>query len=123
MNYLYLDNTGRMTWMMSDEADAIERSGRCTWQDYANTPTEYITQRWQLQVMHSRPGRSEPGVRPVHKPPYVFKDELERMRYHWDEARCGPVMRSRRSKVLTKGQFAKAKNRCKYCLKAYLRTQ
>lgn len=44
-----------------DEIDAIERSGRSSWQEYASTPTEYpapVHGAWKF--LNLRPGATEP---------------------------------------------------------------
>jgi hypothetical protein len=51
------------------ELEAVERSGRSSWREYAATPGEWPQQHVQvIGLMRCRPGSIEPGERPAEVP-------------------------------------------------------
>lgn len=87
---------GQWHFMLEDEADAIARSGRSVdeegnvmfVQDYADPmcPNEWPKPTVPfIPLMEGRPGKSEPGMRPVHE--VIYKPRRDR---HWNtKARDG----------------------------------
>ena len=56
----YTINGGR-DWLPTEELEAVERSGRSTWQDYAMTPGEWPAPTSPIcPLMDARPGAVEP---------------------------------------------------------------
>lgn len=61
----YNINGGR-DWLPTEELEAVEQSGRSTWQEYAMTPGEWPAPTVPVgALMDARPGAVEPGLRPV----------------------------------------------------------
>jgi hypothetical protein len=71
MNYINAD--GDMDAITIEELQAIERTGRCSWQRYSIAPTVWYPHRAKMSAlvmaMDERPEPSEPGERPVQHPP------------------------------------------------------
>lgn len=54
-------------WLSDEELQAVEESGRCSWQAYIATPTQWPEPTVPVvPLMQARPGAVEPGVRPAH---------------------------------------------------------
>lgn len=53
--------------LSAEELRAVEQSGRCSWQAYIATPTQWPEPTVPVvPLMQARPGAVEPGVRPAH---------------------------------------------------------
>ena len=67
MNGLSFTNAeGKADFLYEDELQAVEITGRSTWQDYRRYPTTWPQQHVQvLSLMERRPGAVEPGKRPA----------------------------------------------------------
>ena len=60
-NYLFTSASGELDMMTFKEAEAIERSGRCSVWEYIATPTVWPkAQVPALPLMDARPGKTEP---------------------------------------------------------------
>ena len=52
----------------AEEVEAIERTGRSSWQQYASIPTQWPGERFAvLPLMEGRPGATEPGEFPTQR--------------------------------------------------------
>ena len=91
MNYIYLAPDGRYDAVSTEEVEAVERSGRSSWQSYALTPSTWPEPSSAVvPLMEGRPGAVEPWVRPVEG---VLNfgaqrtwEEMEKGVIHWQSA-------------------------------------
>ena len=70
MNIHYTDHNGRGAWIMATEVDAIERTGRSNWIDYASFPDSVTHDPGimaKIEQMGDRPGAVTPGTRPAQR--------------------------------------------------------
>jgi len=77
MNLYYTDHNGNCAWMMAPEIEAIERTGRSNWIDYASFPDSVTHDAGimaKIDQMGDRPGAVEPGTRPAQR----FKVEAKK---------------------------------------------
>ena len=64
---LYIDASGRADYLTLEELQAVELSGRSTWQEYASTPGEWPERTYVNldALMELRPGSVPEGDRPT----------------------------------------------------------
>ena len=109
--------------MSSDEAEAIERSGKCSWMDYATISTQYDTPCARLYLLHERLGKTEPGEYPIHG---TLRGLEGNRRYHWarnmpghNVAWCGVNEPAHAFNAHTFARYFEDRNVCVTCAKKY----
>lgn len=103
MEALHLSAAGRgylfdKVWhvMSQDEWDAIERSGKSSHETYRDFPTHYAEPiHGAIHHMHDRPGKTEPGTRPVHEVSVDYRSDYDHIGRPWKHRDDTYLMRMR----------------------------
>jgi hypothetical protein len=124
----FTNHAGDRDYMSKAEMDAVEKTGRCSVEKYAHTPTEWVSQDYKVLALHARPGQVEPGTRPPHfyvpesKLAKTF-DQMEKGSIHWKSHGRSVCDNSNRAGAMYAGpEFARlsaSERRCVACGELY----
>ena len=98
----YMNASGKPDTLSMDELEAVERSGRSNWENYAHTPSEWTgALHHPVPLMKRRPGRTYPPEFPrTHKRWEPF--ELRLLRSDTKPGRLSATLQRPREEILLK---------------------